>query len=248
MNKVKEYIVDRNYDVAHPAVIAVWAALISVAHMLPTLPIIGTGGTFSVSTALFPLAGIFFGPLAGALCAALGSFIGQILAPHTAWMGLATFMVGTINAFTAGLVSRGRPLPAVGIIFLGTLLWFSTAIGRQAPMFPAVFYTLGAVAALLGGYLGSRWLAGPNAALKSVGLWLTAYAGFVGAASIANYFSLVIFKLPPQVWMYLTFVSPAERALFATGSAIIGIPLLLTLPKVGIFAGPQPVEAKTGGE
>mgnify|MGYP000988207154 CR=1 FL=1 len=28
---------------AHPAVLAVWAALISVAHMLPSIPMLGTG-------------------------------------------------------------------------------------------------------------------------------------------------------------------------------------------------------------
>ncbi len=224
---------------AHPAVIAVWAALLSVAHMLPSLPIIGTGGTFSVSTVLFPLAGIFFGPVAGALCAAIGSFIGQILAPHTAWLGLGTFIIGTINAFVAGSVSRGRPLPALAIILVGAILWFTTAIGRQVPLFPAVFYSLGLLAALLGGIAGSRWLEREHAAAKGAGVWLAAYAGFVGAAAIANYFSLVILKLPPQVWTYLTFVSPLERAIFATGSVIIGVPLLTGLPRIGVLVGPQ---------
>jgi len=43
----------------HPAVIAVWAALIAVVTLVPAFPIIGTGATFSVNAALIPLAGIF---------------------------------------------------------------------------------------------------------------------------------------------------------------------------------------------
>ena len=62
----------------HPSVIAVWAALIAVATLLPSIPMLGTGSTFSVSTALLPLAGVFFGPIGGAVCAAIGLFIGQI--------------------------------------------------------------------------------------------------------------------------------------------------------------------------
>ena len=100
----------------HPAVIAAWAALISVGNLLPSLPIVGTGGTFSVSSALIPLAGILFGPVGGAICAAIGGFIGQLIAPHTAWLGIITFVVGAFNAFVAGHVSRGRPVWALILI------------------------------------------------------------------------------------------------------------------------------------
>ena len=55
----------------HPAVISVWAAVLAASHMLPAVPLIGVGGTMSVSTALAPLTGIFFGPWAGLLCAAI---------------------------------------------------------------------------------------------------------------------------------------------------------------------------------
>ena len=44
------------YPKVHPAMIAVWAALMSVSGLLPTFPVFGTGGNFSVSYALAPLA------------------------------------------------------------------------------------------------------------------------------------------------------------------------------------------------
>ncbi|MEW6622070.1 MAG: ECF transporter S component [Bacillota bacterium] len=223
----------------HPAVIAVWAALISVGNMLPSLPMIGTGGTFSVSAAFAPLAGVLFGPIGGAICAAIGGFIGQIIAPHIAWLGMGTFLVGTINAFTAGLISRGKWIPGVGIIAVGTVLWFTTEIGRQAPIFPTVFYSLGVIMAVLGGIFGARWLLKSNIILKGVGIWLASFAGFVAAASIANFLGIIIIQIPAEVWKFLAWVAPWERTIFALGAAVIGVPLLIALPKIGIFVGPD---------
>lgn len=223
----------------HPAVLAVWAAVIAVAHMLPSIPILGTGGTFSVSSALVPLAGVFFGPIGGAICAAVGNFIGQIIAPHTAWAGIATFLIGTINAFVSGCVSRGKWLISVGIIALGTVLWFTHEIGRQAPFFPIVFYGLGAIMAIIGGIIGTKLIKEANFFKKFIAVWLASFAGMVGAAALANYFSLVVYQLPASLWNMLIPISPTERAIFSIGAGIIGVPLLIGLPKIGIFVGPE---------
>jgi len=223
----------------HPAVLAVWAALISVAHMLPSIPMLGTGGTFSVSAALIPLAGIFFGPFGGAICVAVGNFIGQIIAPHTAWLGLGTFIVGTINGFTTGCISRGKWPWAAGIILLGTIFWYTTAIGRQAPLLPVVFYGLGLIMAILGGTIGYKYLFSDAFYKKFIGIWLASFAGFAASASIANFLSIALFKLPATVWNALAVLAPIERAVFALGAGIIGVPLLLGLPKIGIFVGPD---------
>lgn len=223
----------------HPAVLAVWAAIIAVAHMLPSIPLLGTGGTFSVSSALVPLAGVFFGPIGGAICAAIGNFIGQILAPHTAWMGIATFTIGTLNAFMSGCVSKGKWPWAVGITVIGTILWFSHEIGRQAPLFAIVFYGLGIIMAIIGGTFGSKMIKEDKFAKKFAAIWLASFAGMVGAASIANYFSLVVYQLPATLWNVLVPISPIERTIFSIGAAIIGVPLLIGLPKVGIFVGPE---------
>ena len=41
------------------------------------------------------------------------------------------------------------------------------------------------------------------------------------------------------MWKGLVFVSPVERALFSFGAAVIGIPLLIGLPKIGVRVGPE---------
>ncbi|MEI7884191.1 MAG: ECF transporter S component [Clostridia bacterium] len=226
----------------HPAVIAVWAAVIAASCMLPSIPLLGTGGTFSIATALVPLAGVLFGPIGGAICAAIGGFIGQLIAPHIAWMGLATFSIGVINAFCSGLISRGKWPYAVGVLGIGTVLWFSTATGRAVPLFAIVFYGAGLLVTVVGGMFAKKWLLGKNIALKTVAVWICSFAGLVGAASIANYFALTMFQTPAEVWTVLTVMSPIERTIFAVGSAIVGVPLLVGLPKIGIFVGPQTVE------
>ena len=226
----------------HPALIAAWAALISVGNILPSLPMLGTGGTFSVSAAFTPLAGILFGPVGGAICAAIGGFIGQMIAPHTAWLGIATFLVGTINAFSAGMISRGKWIWVLAIMAVGTILWFSTEIGRQAPIFPMVFYSLGAVMAVAGGTIGVVWMKRSNLFLKGVGIWFASFAAFVAAASIANFLGIIVVQIPADVWRFLAWVSPWERTVFALGAAVIGVPLLTALPKIGIFVGPEDEE------
>ncbi len=223
----------------HPAVLAIWAALIATARILPSIPMIGTGSTFSLSSALIPLAGIFFGPIPGAICAGVGGFIGQLMAPHTAWLGLATFLIGTLNALAAGFVSRGKWPVSIGIIGLGTLLFYSTEIGREAFIFPIVFYGLGAVMAVFGGIFGKKWLLCGKAPLKAIAIFLCSFAGAVSGSSLANMASVYLFELPAENWILLAGVAPLERTVFSVGAALVGTPLLMLLPKIGVHIGPQ---------
>jgi hypothetical protein len=236
----------------HPAVIAVWAAICAAGYILPTVPIWGTGSVFSVFSALAPLSGIFFGPVAGALCSAAGGFIGSLIAPHTAWMGLGTFIPGTVTAFTAGCIAWGKWPPVMvnkdgsftvngGIIVyvIGTILWFTQEKGRNVALLPLVSYGLGFAAMVTGIIFARRMITGKNRLLKFQLLWLCAFGGLIGGASVGNFFSLILYDLPENVWKALAFVQPLERALFALGAMFIGVPLLEGLNKLGISAGPQ---------
>ena len=236
----------------HPAVIAVWAALVAAAHAVPSVPMLGTGSNFSLASALTPLSGILFGPITGALCSAAGGFIGSLIAPHTAWMGMGTFIIGTTTAFTAGCIAwgswppitlnkRGGVIVNGGIIvyLIGTLLWFSQETGRSLIIFPIVYYGAGFIALIVGSIIAGRILAGTNNAIKFPVLWLCAFGGMVGGATIGNFFSLVLYQLPRETWLYLTIAAPVERTVFSLGTALIGMPLLAGLPKIGIYAGPQ---------
>jgi hypothetical protein len=233
----------------------VWAAVVAAGHLFPSIPILGTGSTFSLSAALSPLSGILFGPIAGAVCSAAGGFIGSLIAPHTAWMGLGTFIIGTTTAFTAGCIAWSRwPLVTLdgsghfiingGIIvyIIGTILWFTQEMGRSVALFPLVYYGAGFIALLAGSFFAGKILSGPRKAPQFPILWLCAFGGMVGGATVGNFFSLILYKMPRETWLYLTVAAPVERAVFSLGAMLIGVPLLAGLPKIGVFVGPRSVE------
>jgi len=233
----------------HPAVAAVWAAVIASVHILPTFPILGTGGSFSISSLLIPLSGIFFGPIAGALCSAVGCFLGSLIAPYTAWVGLGTFIIGTTTAFTSGCIAWGkRPHFAVSGIFvyiIGSVLWFTQEIGRSIIIYPLIYYGLGFISLIAGIILAPRFFSGSKRYLKFPAIWLCAFGGLIGGATVGNFFSLVLYKLPKEFWATLIIISPVERVVFATGAMLVGAPLLSGLNKIGIIAGPQSEEELT---
>ena len=138
----------------HPAVISVWAALTAASYLLPAVALIGTGGTLSVATILLPLTGIFFGPIAGTLCTIIGSFIGYLIAPSTAWLGMFTFTIGTVTALTTGLASRGKGPIALVINLLVIGLWYAQEIGRKAWIFGLVNGAYGILCLLVATFIG----------------------------------------------------------------------------------------------
>jgi len=79
---------------------------------------------------------------------------------------------------------------------------------------------------------------GKNQILKFLIIWLSAFGGLLGGAAIGNFFSIVLYKLPGELWSVLMFIAPLERAVFALGSMLIGVPLIAGLAKIGIFTGP----------
>jgi hypothetical protein len=236
----------------HPAVIAVWTAVTAIGYMLPTIPIMGIGSAFSLTTALAPLSGIFFGPIAGSLCSAAGGFAGSLIAPHTAWLGMGTFIIGTVTAFTSGCIAWGsRPVVSVSgngsfivnggimVYIAGTILWFTQEIGRSIIRYPLIFYGLGFTALVTGSVFAGKMLADSSKKLlKFPAFWLCAFGGLVGGATVGNFFSLALYKLPREVWTALTIISPIERAIFSVGAMLIGVPLHAGLSKIGIFTGP----------
>jgi hypothetical protein len=227
---------NRSSLTTHPAVIAVWAALIAAVMLVPTFPIIGTGATFSVSSALFPLAGIFFGPVAGALCAAIGAFVGQLIAPHTVFFGPLSFLIPTLGAMCAGfaMVKKWYVPLLFTLAFSGA--WYLVPLGREAPFQPVV-WLLGIIACLIGWFVTSDWIGSDNRTRIFVGVFVAAMAGTIVDHAFGSLWALIQFRLPPEVWMAALPLTPIERTLFSLGAAVIGTPLLVGLPKIGLPVG-----------
>ena len=224
----------------HPAVISVWAALIAAAHLLPAIVLVGTGGTMSVSAILVPMAGILFGPVAGALVGAIGQFIGFLIAPSGAWLGMFTFLIGTCTALTTGLASRGKGPIALILCGISVVLWFCTEIGRKAWIFALCFGGGGLLCLAVACFIGKPWLMSKNIAKRAVSIFVCAAGGMFTSGMFADVASVLMFRTPAITWKVLAFTAPVERIVFAVAAVIISLPLLAGLPKVGIFVGPQP--------
>lgn len=231
----------------HPAVIAVWAALIAVVTLVPAFPIIGSGATFSVSAALIPLAGILFGPIPGAICAAIGAFIGQLIAPHTVFFGPLSFLIPTLNALCAGFAMQKRWYVPLAVTLFFSAAWFIFPLGRMA-WFEPFIWSLGVVACLVGWTVASGWLGSDNRAKIFAGIFLAALAGTIVDHSFGSTWALILFQLPREIWLAVLGLAPVERTLFSLGAAIVGTPLLIGLPKIGVVVGPAMYEAEEAYE
>jgi len=224
---------------AHPAVIAVWAALTAVASLLPAFPVVGTGVTFNVGNCLIPLAGIFFGPWVGAVAAGVGSFIGQLLAPHTVLFGPFQFTIAMMGAIGAGYAMQRKWLvPALIIALLGGI-WYLLPNGRAAWATP-LLYLLGFIFIILGVFAGRKEdpLLSTNRSKMAWGILCCSVAGIVVTQAMGNLWAMLFFQLPPAIWYTTLPIAPIERLLFSLGAMVIGTPLLIGLPKISIPVGP----------
>ena len=68
-------------------------------------------------------------------------------------------------------------------------------------------------------------------------LFLAAMAGTIVDHGFGSLWALIMFQLPREVWLSVLPLAPLERTLFSLGAAIIGTPLLIGLPKIGILVG-----------
>ena len=229
----------------HPAVIAVWAAVVAAGYLIPTFPILGTGANFTVANALNPLSGIFFGPAGGALCSLIGGFIGFVIAPVKPMLGPVSCVIAMTTAFTTGCIAWGMAgrkfifLGGIVVYLIGTILWFTQEIGRNVIQIPLFFYGLGFIIMTLGIIFAGFFYNSKNKFLLFAAICLCSFGGLVGGASIGNYFSLVLFKQPKELWLIILYLAPIERAIFALASAIVGVSLITGLNKINIFVGPQ---------
>ena len=55
--------------------------------------------------------------------------------------------------------------------------------------------------------------------------------------AIGNTMALPMFALPRELWLAVLPISVPQRILFAILAAVIGVPLLIGLPKIGVTVG-----------
>lgn len=239
MSKMKNGETSQNIEgrKVHPAVIAVWAAFIAIAGLLPVIPVFGTGATFSLSDAAVVLAGILFGPLAGAISAGIGGFIGQLVAPQSAVFGVVTFVCPTLAAFASGLLMRKKWHYVFIIFAVLTAAWYCFPLGRDAWFQPLVNYSLAVILTMPAATWGVKMIASENSKKMFIGIAMIGFVGTCASLALGNLMALPMFALPREVWLGVLPVCVPQRIVMAILGAVIGVPLLVGLPKIGVQVG-----------
>ncbi len=91
----------------------------------------------------------------------------------------------------------------------------------------------------MGWIWGGDWLRSENRTRIFAGLFITAMTGGIVRYSLGNLLVLNMYALPKEVFLVVLPIASVERLLFALGAAIIGVPLMIGLTKVGIIVGPK---------
>jgi hypothetical protein len=210
---------------------------------LPAVPLVG-GGTFGGQEFILTLAGMLFGPIAGAIAATIGGLLASFIGPATAYFGLATFYPHTIGALAAGLLiinTRNSRIIALVIFLIGLLAW------PLLPMFSAIgafVYAKGAYWPMyLTGLVGiwvSPWAVNKIREMKP---WPTALGvGVISwTAYMINhvYLSLgwsFLFPEGPEQWVFAFWsgIVPAQRILLTVVSAVVGAAVIIGLHRAGV--------------
>ena len=98
------------------------------------------------------------------------------------------------------------------------------------------------IASLVGWIVASDWIGSENRAKVFAGVFLAALAGTIVDHSFGSTWALILFQLPREIWLAVLALAPWERVLFSLGAAIIGTPLLIGLPKIGVLVGQSAYE------
>ena len=120
--------------------VALMAAAVAVLQLIPFSVVLGAGISFPLSLAIIGLVGILLGPWAGAIAVAIGSSIGVMIAPHTAWLGPLTVLVMVSTPIATGLICRGKRLFVGAYLILAAVVWWVIFLATNG--FPEIWTSL----------------------------------------------------------------------------------------------------------
>jgi uncharacterized membrane protein len=106
------------------ALLAVWAALVSVAAALPAIPVPGMAGLITITVIMSAISGVILGP-AAAVAEGIGGVISQTLFPYSAFFGPVSFLSPLTGGLVGGLVFAKKWQYALAIQLGLIAAWFS---------------------------------------------------------------------------------------------------------------------------
>jgi hypothetical protein len=226
------------------AYIIVWGAALAVLSFvpIPVSAVLGIGGTFPMSQALYALVGFVLGPWAGALAAGIGRLIGIFTAPHTAAAGIPSVIVAIVWAAAGGVLvqRKSRTWPAALAVFV---LAYVAYVGRALTIDVSPTLALQATITNLSGIilwllpvriLAREWIADNSAAKLAAGLALGCWIVNTCGHTVANALMYYINPWPANIWRILIPIIPAEQLFRTVVGAIVGTGVIAGLRAIGL--------------
>lgn len=232
-------------DGAPIAYIATLSAIVLGLAVIPLSIVIGSGKSFPMSQAIYPLVGWILGPVAGAVANGLGAWVGTWLFPHTTTVPFATVVGAIFGGFAAGAM-RGEGkrrqwwilVAALGGIAFVWYAWRAVVI-NGVELYAMLLGSFIDWSALLLYILPTRSLfskqiASADPRQMAVGLFLGTWsiAGLTHLAS--GVFVYFIINWPNPIWLAIAPFAPLEHLLRCLVGAIIGSGVIRGLRAVGL--------------
>jgi hypothetical protein len=232
-------------DGAPVAYIVVLAAVVTGLAFVPLSAVIGSGKSFPMSQAIYPLIGWILGPIAGAAANAIGALIGVLLAPHTTTVPAATVLGALLGGLGAGSMAIGgsRKHWWLGVGALG-LQVFAAYAGRAVlqngvgigPVVLGSFIDWSALLLFLlpTRKLAAQWIGGQDLGKVAAGLflgtWIVAGLTHLLSATIVYY----VLNWPAPVWAAMAPVAPIEHVVRSIVGTVIGAGVIAGLRAIGL--------------
>jgi uncharacterized membrane protein len=228
------------------ATVAIFSALYTVLRLIPTVPMIGVSGSFSLSDILAPLYGVLLGSYVGGFSVILGSFLAIGLGRPVTFMFL-DFLPATINAVALGLLIKHKWMPVVVLytvllvaFLLHPLSIFLVQVGSFS--FPFAWMHIVAFIVLLSplGRKAAQWIETLTTINIAKGLVIMIFIGTMMQHLMGNLLFEVVLgqileSIPagayPGYWTAIFFVYPWERLALIAFGVLIGTPLVRVLKK-----------------
>ena len=229
----------------HIALIAIFSALYTILRILPLGPMIGLGGSFSVSDALAPLMGLILGPFTGGISVIIGTFTAAALGKPLAFMGL-DFLPGLINCIAMGLLMKRKWIPVVGLyaLLLGIFAinpYSLTFVQVGSLAIPFAWLHIIALIVLLSPLRSKATdnIKKLNIPKMALSLTILAFIGTMLQHLTGNLLFQLVFGILAEipatefagVWTAIFFAYPFERILMLIITMLIGTPLIIIIKR-----------------
>jgi biotin transporter BioY len=232
------------------AKVGTFAAIYTIARVIPLFPLVGAQTSFPASDILVPLYGVLLGPYVGFVSILLGTLISFALGKPVIFLGL-DFLPASLAAYSIGQLIKGRKEYMLSTLAIPIALYGinpKASVLIPTPLGPIPYHYIHLTVFLLLLSPITRYLNLRKTSKKKLFLlvFVLSFFGTMTQHAIGSTLFLYVFgdmlqKIPPQVWPTIWqaafYLYPIERVTMSLLAALLTTPILLLKNKVPLLRG-----------